>query len=145
MQDPTEKRSVKEGVGQQSQPVSATGATILIVDDSPTELYVLKNILEKGGYTIISAGDGAAGVERALSDMPDLILMDVVMPGMNGFQATRRLSKNPKTSEIPVIMVTTKDQETDRTWAMRQGADDYLVKPVVAVALLHKVKSLLGS
>ena len=88
--------------------------TVLIVDDSPTEMHVIRGILEKGGYRVITAVDGESGVAEAKHSKPDLILMDVVMPGLNGFQATRQLSRNPETSEIPIIMVTTKGQETDR-------------------------------
>jgi twitching motility two-component system response regulator PilH len=120
------------------------GTTILVVDDSPTEQYVLKGILEGAGYNVVTASDGEGGVEQARNSKPDLILMDVVMPGMNGFQATRKLSRDPETSAIPIIMVTTKGQETDRTWGMRQGAKDYLVKPVLAAELLNKIKAVLG-
>ena len=143
MKDPAEKSNVIAAEGQGSQKVA--GATILVIDDSPTELYILKGILEEAGYGVITAGDGESGIERAQSEKPALILMDVVMPGMNGFQATRKLSKDPETAGIPIVMVTTKDQETDRTWGMRQGAKEYLVKPVTAVDLLSKVELLLGS
>jgi twitching motility two-component system response regulator PilH len=121
-----------------------SGTTILVVDDSPTEQYVLKGILEGAGYGVVTASDGEGGIEQARNSKPDLILMDVVMPGMNGFQATRKLSRDPETSEIPIIMVTTKGQETDRTWGMRQGAKDYLVKPVLAAELLGKIQAILG-
>ena len=116
-------------------------ATILIVDDSPTEMFILKKAVEESGHSVITAGNGQEGVERALQDRPDLILMDVVMPEMNGFQATRKISKNPDTATIPVILVTTKDQRTDREWGMRQGATDYLVKPVDLKELVSKVNS----
>jgi twitching motility two-component system response regulator PilH len=105
-------------------------ARVLIVDDSPSQLVGLKRITEKLGHEVITAEDGAAGVEAAKRELPDLILMDVVMPNLNGFQATRTLAKDPKTSHIPVILVTTKDQETDRVWGMRQGAKTYVTKPV---------------
>ena len=105
-------------------------ARVLIVDDSPSQLVGLKRITEKLGHEVITAEDGAAGVEMAKRELPDLILMDVVMPNLNGFQATRTLAKDPKTSHIPVILVTTKDQETDRVWGMRQGAKTYVTKPV---------------
>ncbi len=121
------------------------GQTVLIVDDSPTEIHVLKGILTKQGYNVLVAENGEAGVEAAKSSKPDLILMDVVMPGLNGFQATRQLSRDPDTSDIPVILVTTKDQETDRAWGLRQGAREYVVKPVSADELVSKIKSLLGS
>lgn len=117
---------------------------ILIVDDSPTEIHVLRKILEKAGYDIAVAESGEEGVQKARSDVPDLILMDVVMPGLNGFQATRQLSNDPQTAKIPVIMVTTKDQPTDKVWASRQGAKGYLVKPVKEKELLKSVRSQLS-
>jgi twitching motility two-component system response regulator PilH len=115
---------------------------VLIVDDSPTERFYLTDVLRKNGYEVITADSGEHGIAVAKMEKPDLILMDVVMPGLNGFQATRQLSRNPETQSIPVIMCTTKGQETDRVWGMRQGAIDYLVKPVVAEELITKVKAL---
>ncbi|MDR2013011.1 MAG: response regulator [Rhodanobacter sp.] len=103
---------------------------ILIVDDSPTQLIGLKRLVEKLGYQTLTAGDGAASIEIARRELPDLILMDVVMPNLNGFQATRTITRDPKTSHIPIVLVTTKDQETDRVWGLRQGAKAYLTKPV---------------
>jgi twitching motility two-component system response regulator PilH len=108
-------------------------------------MHVIRGILEKGGYQVITAVDGESGVAEAKHSKPDLILMDVVMPGLNGFQATRQLSRNPETSEIPIIMVTTKSQETDRAWGLRQGAREYVVKPVAAGELLNKIKSILNA
>jgi twitching motility two-component system response regulator PilH len=105
-------------------------ARILIVDDSPSQLLGIKRIVEKLGHETLSAEDGAAGVEVAKQEMPDLILMDVVMPNLNGFQATRTISKNAATAHIPIILVTTKDQETDKVWGMRQGAKAYVTKPI---------------
>ena len=119
-------------------------ARILIVDDSPTEIHVLKTMLEKQNYDVISAESGEQGVETAKAEKPDLILMDIVMPGLNGFQATRQISKAPETADIPIIIVTTKDQETDRVWGLRQGAKDYLTKPVDEKTLMTKIKELLG-
>lgn len=119
-------------------------ATILIVDDSPTELHVLTRILQQAGHETLTAPDGEAGIAAAKSRTPDVILMDVVMPGINGFQATRKLSRDPKTQHIPVLMVTTKDQDTDREWGMRQGARGYLVKPVDGRELLDTIGNLLG-
>ena len=104
-------------------------ARILIVDDSPSQLMSIRRIVEKLGHDCITAEDGAQGVELAKAELPDLILMDVVMPNLNGFQATRAISRHETTSHIPVIMVTTKDQETDKVWGMRQGARGYLTKP----------------
>jgi twitching motility two-component system response regulator PilH len=117
---------------------------ILIVDDSPTDVHVLKTMLEQSGYGTLMATSGEQGLEVAGKEKPNLILMDVVMPGMNGFQATRRLSRNPVTASIPVIIVTTKDQETDKVWGLRQGAKDYVVKPPNRADLIAKIESLLG-
>ena len=117
---------------------------ILIVDDSPTETHILKGILEKHGFQTQTAENGTEGVERAKEIKPDLILMDVVMPGLNGFQATRQLTKDPVTANIPVIIVTTKDQETDRLWGMRQGAKDFVTKPVAEKILMDKVNTALA-
>lgn len=115
---------------------------VLIVDDSPSQLVGMKRTVEKLGHEVITAEDGAAGVEVAKRELPDLILMDVVMPNLNGFQATRTISKDPKTSHIPIVLVTTKDQDTDRVWGMRQGARDYIVKPVNAAELMAKINAL---
>lgn len=116
--------------------------TVLVVDDSPTERYFLTDILRKNGYEVLTAESGESSINIAKSNKPDLILMDVVMPGLNGFQATRMLNRDADTKDIPVIMCTTKSQETDRVWGLRQGAVDYLVKPVVAEQLLNKIKAL---
>ncbi|WP_374248183.1 response regulator [Thermomonas sp.] len=104
-------------------------ARILIVDDSPSQLMSIRRIVEKLGHEALTAEDGAAGVEAAKRELPDLILMDVVMPNLNGFQATRAITREPTTKHIPVILVTTKDQDTDRVWGMRQGAKAYITKP----------------
>jgi len=104
-------------------------ARILIVDDSPSQLLGIQRIVEKLGHESITAEDGAAGVEVAKRELPDMVLMDVVMPNLNGFQATRTLSREATTKHIPVILVTTKDQDTDRMWGLRQGAKAYLTKP----------------
>jgi len=119
-------------------------ARILIVDDSPSQLVGLKRIVEKLGHQAITAEDGAAGVEAAKREVPDLILMDVVMPNLNGFQATRTIAKDSKTSHIPIIMVTTKDQETDRVWGMRQGAKAYVTKPINDSELKDAIEKLLA-
>jgi len=118
-------------------------ARVLIVDDSPTEMYKLTDWLEQHGHQVIKANNGADGVALALQEKPDVVLMDIVMPGMNGFQATRQLSKDPETCNIPVVVVTTKDQETDRIWATRQGAKAFLTKPVDEAALLSIVDHVL--
>jgi len=135
----------KNQKGPQAETGDTDQETILIVDDSPTEMHIIRGILERGGYSVITAVDGESGVAEAKHAKPDLILMDVVMPGLNGFQATRQLSRNPDTSEIPIIMVTTKGQETDRAWGLRQGAREYVVKPVAAGELLKKIKSILNA
>ncbi len=119
-------------------------AQVLIVDDSPTEIHVLSTILEKLGHSVTTASNGEDGIAKAKAEKPDLILMDVVMPGMNGFQATRQLTKDDDTAGIPIIIVTTKDQETDRVWGLRQGAKDYLTKPVEEGVLVEKISSLIG-
>ncbi|RMG34613.1 MAG: response regulator [Gammaproteobacteria bacterium] len=119
-------------------------AKVLVVDDSPTELHILTRYLEEGGHQTLTAADGKEGVEVARSEQPDLILMDVVMPGLNGFQATRKISRDPTTRSIPVVMITTKDQDTDREWGLRQGARAYLVKPVTEAELLCTVEEVLG-
>lgn len=115
---------------------------IMIIDDSPTERFFLQDLLTKKGFNVVTAANGEDGVARAKAEMPDLILMDVVMPGLNGFQATRQISKAPETAHIPIFMCTTKDQETDKVWGVRQGAKDYLVKPVNAEELLGKIAAL---
>lgn len=120
-------------------------ACILIVDDSPTEIFAFKRMLEDNGHETSVANNGEQGIAKARAEQPDLILMDVVMPGMNGFQATRRLSRDPDTSTIPIIMVTTKDQETDRIWGLRQGAAEYLTKPATEGELIGKINGLLAS
>jgi twitching motility two-component system response regulator PilH len=120
-------------------------ARILIVDDSPTETFKITEILNKSGHQVISAGGGEEGVAIAKKELPDLILMDVVMPGINGFQATRQITKNPSTSHIPVVIVTTKDQETDRMWGMRQGASSFLTKPINEKALVQAVNDALAA
>ena len=116
-------------------------AKVLIVDDSPTETYKLTSVLEKHGHVVVTAENGEQGVAVAKVEKPDLVLMDIVMPGLNGFQATRQLSKSPETSAIPVVIVTTKDQETDRVWGLRQGAKAYLTKPIEEKELVAVIKS----
>jgi twitching motility two-component system response regulator PilH len=115
---------------------------ILIVDDSATERHMLKDLLTKAGYDVVSSENGEDAIVKARQVKPDLILMDVVMPGLNGFQATRAISRDPETKSIPVIMCTSKSQETDKIWGLRQGARDYVVKPVDRELLLAKIASL---
>ncbi len=116
--------------------------SILVVDDSPTERHVLVELLTKNGYKVITAENGEEGVEKAKKELPDLILMDVVMPGLNGYQATRTLTRDDATKHIPVIVCTSKGQETDRIWGLRQGALDYIVKPINGEDLLSKIAAL---
>jgi twitching motility two-component system response regulator PilH len=117
---------------------------ILIIDDSPTEVHVFKGMLLNNDIEVSVAKNGEEGIEKAIETKPDCILMDVVMPGKNGFQATRDLSRNPATSTIPVIIITTKDQETDKIWGMRQGAKDYIVKPADERDLIERINRVLG-
>ena len=119
-------------------------ARILIVDDSPTETYKFREILERNGHQVLEAANGADGVAMARQEKPDVVLMDVVMPGLNGFQATRQITKGADTAHIPVVIVTTKDQETDRVWGKRQGARDYLTKPVDEALLLDVIRRVLS-
>ena len=121
-----------------------TMARILIVDDSPTEMYKLTGMLEKHGHEVLKAENGADGVALARLEKPDLVMMDIVMPGLNGFQATRQLTKDAETTHIPVIIVTTKDQETDKVWGTRQGARDYITKPIDEELLIKTVNAVLG-
>jgi len=115
---------------------------ILVVDDSPTERYFMVELLSQYGYQVLTAENGEDGVSKAKSELPDLILMDVVMPGINGYQATRTLMRDESTKNIPVIVCTSKGQETDKIWGLRQGATDYLVKPVNGEELLAKIAAL---
>jgi twitching motility two-component system response regulator PilH len=115
---------------------------ILVVDDSPTERQCMMELLVKRGYQVVIAENGEEGVDKSKSEMPDLILMDVVMPGLSGYQATRTITRDDSTKHIPVIMCTSKNQETDKIWGMRQGALDYLVKPVDPQQLLAKIAAL---
>ena len=119
-------------------------ARILIIDDSVTEIFVLRRLLEHHGHEVLTASDAQTGISTACAERPNLILIDVVMPGMNGFQATRRLNRAAETATIPVIMVTAKNQETDRVWGLRQGACDYLVKPINEAQLIAKISSHLS-
>ncbi len=118
-------------------------ARILVVDDSPSQLFAIRRIVEKLGHECLTADDGKKGVETARSTLPDLILMDVVMPNLNGFQATRTLSRDQNTAHIPIILVTTKDQETDKLWGIRQGAKAYITKPFNDAELSRVIAELL--
>ena len=118
-------------------------ALILIVDDSPTEVFQMTKALEQAGFHVEAAADGEEAIRKAREMHPDLILMDIVMPGMDGFRATRTLANDPETRSIPVIMVTSKANESDRVWGMRQGAVDFLVKPVTPAQLREKAQAAL--
>ena len=113
---------------------------ILVVDDSKTELHYLSELLHKRGYSVRTAAGGEEAMRKLAEEKPDLILMDVVMPGQNGFQLTRSITRDPRFADVPVIMCTSKNQETDRVWGMRQGAKDYIVKPVQADELIAKIR-----
>ena len=115
---------------------------ILIVDDSPTERYYLTDILVKNGFSVSTAENGEEAMLKIKADKPQLILMDVVMPGANGFQVTRAIARDPELADVPIIICSTKNQETDRIWGLRQGARDYIVKPVDADVLLAKIAAL---
>ena len=120
-------------------------ARILVIDDSPTETYRFREILQRNGHDVLEASNGADGISVARAEVPDLILMDVVMPGINGFQATRQLTRGAETKHIPIVIVSTKDQETDRVWGKRQGARDYLTKPIQEESLMQVIYQLLSA
>ena len=114
---------------------------ILVVDDSKTELHYLSELLTRKGFAVRTAENGDEAMRRLADDKPDLILMDVVMPGQNGFQLTRAITRDPRFADVPVIMCTSKGLETDKVWGMRQGARDYIVKPVNSDELIAKIKA----
>jgi twitching motility two-component system response regulator PilH len=120
-------------------------ARILLIEDSPTDTAVLTRLLERHGHQVIASGSAEDGIETCKRELPDVVLMDVVLPGMNGFQATRALSREPTTKAIPVLIVSTKGMDTDRAWGLRQGAKDYIVKPPSEDALIARIDQLLGS
>lgn len=124
--------------GNQGMPIKK----VLVVDDSPTERFALNEFLSRQGFSVVTAESGAEAIEKAKTEQPDLILMDVVMPGMNGYQATRTITRDEATRRIPVIMCTSKSEETDRIWGMRQGAHAYLVKPLDHEELMRKIGEL---
>ena len=115
---------------------------ILVVDDSKTELMFMTDLLQKNGFSVKTAENAEDAFRRLAEEKPDLILMDVVMPGQNGFQLTRAITRDPLYADVPIIMCTSKNQETDRVWGMRQGARDYITKPVAAGELMAKIKAL---
>lgn len=117
-------------------------STVMVVEDSPTDMHLLSEMLTRNGYTVVPAESGEEAISKAKAEKPDVILMDIIMPGMNGFEATRILSNDPETSGIPIIIVSTKGQETDKIWGLRQGAKDYLVKPITEKMLIDKIRAL---
>ncbi len=120
-------------------------ADILIIDDSPTDVRVFTTVLERAGHRVTAVHSAEEGIERVRAQRPDVVIMDVIMPGMNGFQATRMLTRDPATSSVPVIIITTKSMETDRVWGLRQGAKAFITKPVNEKELLGCINDLLPS
>lgn len=116
---------------------------ILLVDDSPTEIHQFKAMLESMGHEVITAENGRDGVNMAIAEQPDVVLMDIVMPDMNGFQATRQIARGTDTKHIPVIIVSSKNQETDKVWGQRQGAKGYITKPVDTNELISVMRACL--
>jgi len=115
---------------------------VLVVDDSPTDLHLITSYLLNNGYMAMAASSGEEALSKAYLDKPDLILMDIVMPGMNGYETTRALRKHPDTASIPVMIISSKGQDTDKIWGMRQGAKGYLVKPIREKNLIQKIRAL---
>jgi twitching motility two-component system response regulator PilH len=120
-------------------------ANIFIIDDSPTDVRVFTTLLERAGHQVAAFGTAEEGIERVRAALPDLIIMDVIMPGMNGFQATRTLTRDPVTASVPIVMITTKSMETDQVWGLRQGARAFITKPVSEKDLLACINDLLPS
>jgi twitching motility two-component system response regulator PilH len=120
-------------------------ARILLIEDSPTDTAVLTQLLQRNGHEVLSSHSAEDGIEVCKRELPDLVLMDVVLPGMNGFQATRALSRDGATSNIPVLIVSTKGMETDKAWGLRQGARGFIVKPPDEGALVARINELLGT
>ena len=118
-------------------------ANILIIDDSPTDVRVFTTLLERAGHQVAAVSSAEEGIERARADLPNLVIMDVIMPGMNGFKATRTLTRDPITAGVPIVMITTKSMETDRVWGLRQGARAFITKPVNEKELLSCINDLL--
>lgn len=122
-----------------------TRHSILVVDDSPTDRHFLSELLLSQGYHVTAVDNGEAALAAIKSNPPHLVIMDVVMPGQNGFQATREITRDPATRSLPVIICTSKNQETDRIWGIRQGARDFMVKPVDQALLLQKIATILSN
>lgn len=118
--------------------------TVLVIDDSPSEMAKFRDMLSKNNYQVLEATNGEQGCQMAIDHLPDVILMDVVMPEMNGFQATRKITRGKTTSHIPIIMISTKNQETDRVWGKRQGAKEYITKPIDESGLIQIIRKVMG-
>ena len=127
---------------KEAKPKPLVMRKILIVDDSPTERFFLADLLTKRGYAVVTAENGEEALSKVRSEKPSLVVMDVVMPGTSGYQATRAIARDPATQGIPVILCTSKSAESDRIWGLRQGAKEYVTKPVNAEELLAKIASL---
>lgn len=118
--------------------------TILVVEDTPSEQELISNFLQESGYLVIKANNGKEAIDKTLAQKPDVVVTDVVMPGMNGFELCRSLKKNPSTQNLPVIACTSKNQELDRLWGMKQGVDVYVTKPFTKEEILRAVRSVAG-
>jgi twitching motility two-component system response regulator PilH len=120
------------------------GARVLIIDDSPTEVHRVRELLASHGYEVLTAASADIGIAMVREQKPDLVLMDIMMPGINGFQATRQITRDPATNTVPVIMLTSKNQDADRVWGERQGARGYVTKPIDATVLLETIRQVLA-
>ncbi|MBP8046047.1 MAG: response regulator [Psychrobacter sp.] len=118
--------------------------TVLVIDDSPSEMAKFRDMLSKNNFQVLEASNGEQGYQMAVDHLPDVILMDVVMPEMNGFQATRKITRGKTTAHIPIIMISTKNQETDRVWGKRQGAKEYITKPIDESSLVQIIRKVMG-
>lgn len=118
--------------------------TVLVIDDSPSEMAKFRDMLSKNNFQVLEASNGEQGYQMAVDHLPDVILMDVVMPEMNGFQATRKITRGKTTAHIPIIMISTKNQETDREWGKRQGAKEYITKPIDESSLVQIIRKVMG-
>lgn len=117
---------------------------VLVVDDSETDRHKIADELRKNGFSTLLAANGEEAIEICKNNLPDVVIMDVVMPGIGGFAATRKIKDDPATGHIPVIICTTKSMETDKVWAKRQGATDYFIKPINFKLLVKKISELVG-
>ncbi len=116
---------------------------VLVVEDSPPQREMISSLLKDSGLSVTSAGDGIEALEQIQQDRPDIVVLDIVMPRMNGYELCRRLKDNPKTKELPIVMCSTKGEEFDRYWGMRQGANAYIAKPFQPQELVSTVRKLL--